>query len=135
VEVRGITIDALGEEGILWQDGKSKNKPAVLIQWTKVLRETIDEVLAIQLHRISHKTYYIFGNKQGARYTTSGWKTILGRLMKCCAAKAKEDGITFTPFSLQDSRPKGVSDKLSTGQTNTQSTIGTYKPSDDPTSL
>jgi hypothetical protein len=27
-------------------------------------------------------------------------KTILGRLMKCCVAKAKEKGIAFTPFSL-----------------------------------
>ena len=124
VEVRGITIEALGEEGILWQDGKSKTKPAVLIQWTHELRTTIDEVLAIQLQRIPHKTHYIFGNSQGARYTTSGWKTILGRLMKCCVEEAIDAGIAFTPFSLQDCRPKGVSDKLSLGQTDTQTATG-----------
>ena len=126
VEVRGITIDALGEEGILWQDGKSKVKPAVLIQWTKELRTTIDEVLVIRANQDTHpnQPIYLFGNRQGKRYTTSGWKTILGRLMKCCVEQAFEAGIAFTPFSLQDCRPKGVSDKLSLGQTDTQTATG-----------
>jgi integrase len=40
------------------------------------------------------------------------------------ASEAKARGIKFTPFSLQDCRPKGVSDKLASGQIDTQDATG-----------
>jgi integrase len=125
VEVRRITPDAITEEGIFWQDGKSQTKPVVLIQWTSELRTTIDEALAIKRHAgTPGEIAYIFGNLHGQCYTKGGWKTILKKLMRLCLDEAKYQGIAFTPFSLQDCRPKGVSDKLSTGQTDTQTATG-----------
>jgi integrase len=123
VEVRGITRDAIQEEGILWRDGKSKTKPAVLIKWTDELRATVNEVLAIKRHHVAG-SMYVFGNMRGQRYTRSGWKTMLHHLMSACVSEAGKRGIEFQPFSLQDCRPKGVSDKLASGQTDTQEAAG-----------
>lgn len=46
VEVRAITQEAITDEGMLWRDGKNKNEPAALIEWTDELRETINEAAA-----------------------------------------------------------------------------------------
>lgn len=35
--------------------------------------------------------------------------------MKACDEQARTEGQPFTPFSLQNCRPKGVSDKLARG--------------------
>lgn len=125
VEIRRLKTDAISEEGMLWHDGKSKTKPAILMVWTDELRKTIHEALAIQRYRATtDKPYYLFGNLAGNPYTKGGWKTMLGKLMKACIQEAQEQSMTFTPFSLQDCRPKGVSDKLSSGQTDTQTATG-----------
>lgn len=123
VEVRGITRDAIREEGILWKDGKSRLKPAVLIEWTVELRETLNEALAVKRDHVAG-SMYIFGNMRGQRYTKGGWKAMLNKLMQACIAEANMRGTAFTPFSLQDCRPKGVSDKLASGQTDTQDATG-----------
>ena len=60
-------------------------------------------------------TWYVFGNLQGQKYTKGGWKKTLSELMKKCVERAAADKIAFQPFSLQDCRPKGVSDKLAQG--------------------
>ncbi|MFT3816870.1 MAG: hypothetical protein QM750_04445 [Rubrivivax sp.] len=39
--------------------------------------------------------------------------------MAQCAATAAERKLAFQPFSLQDCRPKGVSDKIGRGDTDT----------------
>ena len=44
--------------------------------------------------------------------------------MKDCEVVAAERGIQFKAFSLQDCRPKGVSDKLADGQLDTQEATG-----------
>ena len=49
---------------------------------------------------------------------------MLNDLMTACVDVAKDRKIPFLPFSLQDCRPKGVSDKLATGQTDTQDATG-----------
>jgi integrase len=123
VEVRGITRDAIREDGILWRDGKSKTKPPALIEWTDELRATLNEVLTIKRLHVAG-SLYVFGNMRGQRYTRSGWKTMLRQLMSACATEAEKRGIEFTPFSLQDCRPKGVSDKLASGQIDAQDATG-----------
>jgi integrase len=123
VEVRGLTRDAINDDGILWQDGKSKDKPAVLISWTDELRATIKEALAVPRAHVAG-SMYLFGNTRGQRYTKGGWKSMLHDLMTECVSVASERGMKFEKFSLQDCRPKGVSDKLSTGQTDTQDATG-----------
>jgi len=111
VEVRGITRDAVTEAGVLWHDGKSKDKPPVLIEWTPELRATITEALQVKRHHVAG-TIYLFGNMKGQRYTKGGWKAVLDDLMRDCEAVATERQVKFQRFSLQDCRPKGVSDKL-----------------------
>ena len=116
--------DAIQEDGILWHDGKSKTKPPILIEWTPELRAIIDEALAASRYSGADCGPFIFGNMKGQRYSKSGWKCILGSLMDDCVKEAEAAGIPFRPFSLQDCRPKGVSDKLADGQTDTQDVTG-----------
>ena len=42
----------------------------------------------------------------------SGWKKTLSVLMNECAEEARRRGVVFHSFSLQDCRPKSVTDKL-----------------------
>jgi integrase len=123
VEVRALTRESLTPAGIVWADGKSKTKAPVLIEWTPELRATIEEALQARRNR-SLRSFYVFGNMQGQKYTKGGWKAVLDSLMTDCETAAKERGIDFERFSLQDCRPKGVSDKLAAGHTDTQDATG-----------
>lgn len=121
VEVRALTRDAIREAGLLWQDGKDvrKKKPAVLIEWSPELRATIDEALKVERDSVAG-TMYVFGNMRGQKYTKGGWKAVLDDLMTDCESLARERKIPFRKFSLQDCRPKGVSDKLEAGHEDVQ---------------
>lgn len=119
VEVRALTRDAIKETGILWKDGKSKDKPPVLIEWSPELRSTIEEVLKVERFQVAG-TMFVFGNMRGQKYTKGGWKAMLDDLMRECEKTAAERKMAFRKFSLQDCRPKGVSDKLEAGHTDTQ---------------
>lgn len=119
VEVRGLTRDAIKESGILWHDGKGKDKAPVLIEWSPELRQTIDETLAIKRNSVAG-TMFRFGNMRGQLHAKGGWKAMLDDLMRECVKAAAERKLAFQKFSLQDCRPKGVSDKLEAGHTDTQ---------------
>lgn len=126
VEVRRLTVQNITDEGIVWQDGKQlkgKKKPPVLIEWSDELKATISEAKSLKRNKV-HGTLFIFGNMSGQKYTTSGWKSCLGYLMNKCEEIAAERKMAFRRFNLQDCRPKGVSDKLATGQTDTQDATG-----------
>lgn len=126
VEVRRLTIQNITDDGIVWQDGKQikgNKKPPILIEWSDELRKTIDEARAIKRNKV-HGTLFLFGNMKGQKYTTSGWKSCLGYLMDACEKIAAERKMAFSRFNLQDCRPKGVSDKLASGQTDTQDATG-----------
>jgi hypothetical protein len=119
VEVRRIARDAIRDEGIYWHDGKDPSKPPVLIEWSPELRATIEEVKAIQRNSLAG-SFLLFGNMQGQQYTKTGWGKLLGTLMACAEEVAGVMEVEFEHFSLQDCRPKGVSDKLERGDTDTQ---------------
>ena len=57
---------------------------------------------------------------RGQPYTKGGWKAMLHDLMRECEKAAAERRMAFVKFSLQDCRPKGGSDKLERGDTDTQ---------------
>jgi hypothetical protein len=117
VEVRALARDQIVDAGILWQAAKRQRGEAVkfgLIEWSDDLKSTIDEALSIQRNKLAG-SWYVFGNLNGQRYTKGGWKATLSKLMTACESAAKERGIVFQPFSLQDCRPMGVSDKMSRG--------------------
>ena len=119
VEVRALTLDAIKDTGILWKDGKTKSKPPVLIEWSPELKATIDEARAVKRFGVAG-TMFVFGNMRGQKYTKGGWKAMLDDLMRECEKAAAERKVAFQKFSLQDCRPKGVSDKLEAGHTDTQ---------------
>jgi integrase len=123
VEVRGITREAVTDAGMVWQDGKNKDKAPVLIEWTPELRATIAEALQVKRNHVAG-TIYLFGNMKGQRYTKGGWKAVLDDLMRECEALATERRVTFQRFSLQDCRPKGVSDKLTAQHADTMDATG-----------
>ncbi|KRB14695.1 hypothetical protein [Rhizobacter sp. Root16D2] len=121
VEVRALTRDQITADGILWEAAKRQRGEAVkrgLIEWSADLRSTVDEALALKRNKVAG-TWYVFGNMSGQRYTKGGWKATLSKLMVECVAEAARRSIPFEPFSLQDCRPKGVSDKLASGATDT----------------
>lgn len=122
-EVRGITRDAITDAGIVWKDGKAKDKPPVLIEWTPELRNTIQQAINIKRNHVAG-SMYIFGNMRGQKYTKGGWKAVLDDLMTDCIKHATKNGLEFKPFSLQDCRPKGVSDKLELGHKDVQTATG-----------
>lgn len=123
VEVRAIKRDAITSEGVLWHDGKNKDKPPVLIEWTPELQSTINEALLLKRHHVAG-TMYLFGNMKGQRYTKGGWKAVLDDLMFDCVAEAKRRDISFARFSLQECRPKGATDKLNAGHTDAKDALG-----------
>ena len=113
VEVRDFRTEQIGDDGILWtaaKKGKNDFVRTVLIEWSPRLKEVIDEAIAIPRHKDQLNTF-IFGTLKGEHITKGGWKANLSRLMDKCEARALEDKIDFRKFSLQDLRPKGVTDK------------------------
>ena len=118
-EVRRIERSAVTATGILWTDSKSKTKPQILIEWSPELSATIYEAMAIERNKDAG-TMFLFGNLKGEPYTKGGWKAMLDDLMRECVKEAKKRNQPFRKFSLQDCRPKGVSDKLAAGHTDTK---------------
>lgn len=117
VEVRALRRVQIRDDGIEWTAAKRQHGRAPrrgLIRWSPALRETIDEALNVRRYEMAGDGF-VFGNLSGQQYTKGGWKATLARLMTECRRVAAERGIPFLPFSLQDCRPKGVSDKLEQG--------------------
>jgi integrase len=122
VEVRGLTVDHLKDDGIEWVGAKRKKGQApkrALIEWTPELQATIDEARSIPRNKLAG-SWYVFGNLSGQRYTKGGWKATLADLMTACVAEAAKRRLAFQKFSLQDCRPKGVTDKTEAGHTDVQ---------------
>lgn len=117
VEVRALTHSQITDEGIVWKAAKrqrGESEKFALIEWSDLLRATVDEALAIKRYQVAG-TWYVFGNLRGQRYTKGGWKASLAKLMNECEAEAQRKHLPFRKFSLQDCRPKAVSDKLARG--------------------
>ncbi len=124
VEVRDLQLPAVQDErGIRWTAAKRKRGTVARvgwIEWSPALRETIDEVLAVKRFDNGVESWYVFGNMHGEKYTKGGWKKMLANLMDLCEAEAKVRGLPFQKFSLQDCRPKGVTDKIEQGDEDVQ---------------
>jgi hypothetical protein len=117
VEVRALTRPQITEVGIEWQAAKRQRGQAQLtglIEWSDELRATIDEALAVKRNKLAG-SWLVFGNLNGQRYTKGGWKKMLSNLMTECEKQAASERVAFSKFSLQDCRPKGVTDKLNKG--------------------
>ena len=95
----------------------------MLIEWSPDLRASIDEALAIPRNHVAG-SMYVFGNMRGQRYTKGGWKAMLDDLMREYVLAAAKEKIEFERFNLQDCRPKGVSDKLDRGDSDTREATG-----------
>jgi len=121
VEVRALTRDQIKASGIEWLAAKRQKGEAqkiARIEWSDELKATVDEALTIQRRKLAG-SWYVFGNLNGQRYTKGGWKKTLSVLMAECIREAQRRGMSFRPFSLQDCRPKGVTDKLEAGHADT----------------
>lgn len=117
VEVRAFSRDQIKPEGIVWKAAKRQHGQSerfALIEWSDELRATVDEAIAIERGQLAG-AWYVFGNLKGQRYTKGGWKATLAKLMAECVAEARPRSVAFQPFSLQDCRPMGVSEKLEKG--------------------
>lgn len=113
VEVRDFRFEQIQADGIRWTAAKKANRDferTVLIQWSPALRAVIDEAIAIPRHKDQLDTF-VFGTLKGEHITKGGWKGNLARLMDECEAQALAHKVPFEKFSLQDLRPKGITDK------------------------
>lgn len=113
-EMRAIARQNISSSGVHMAIGKRKAgqmQRMKLIEWSPALRAVMDEALALQ----RTPSMYVFGNTNGQVYTTSGFNTILRRLMKYSAAKAEAAGISFNRFTLADMRPSAVTDRVEGG--------------------
>jgi integrase len=113
-EMLKLTRQSVTDAGMLLEVGKRKRGQAQrskLIEWSPVLRATIDEALALQ--RLAGM--YVFSNTSGQVYSRSGFNTILTRLMVHCEKAAAEAGLKFTRFTLADMRPAAVTDRMEEG--------------------
>lgn len=122
VEVRALTVAQITSEGIVWAAAKRKRGTSQkhgLIKWSPMLKETIDEAMAVKRHADAGE-WYVFGNLKGERYTKGGWKKMLSNLMAECVKVAAAEKAPFQPFSLQDCRPAGVTDKIEQGHEDVQ---------------
>ena len=79
----------------------------MLIECTDELRATMNEALALKRNHVAG-SMYMFCNIRGQR----------------TPREAEKRNTEFKKFSLQDCRPKGVGDKLSSGQTDSQEATG-----------
>ena len=131
VEVRDLQRHQITDAGVLWTAAKRKRGTAertVTIEWTPELRATISEALTVKRFKDATGAWYVFGGMGGQKYTKGGWKKMLSNLMDLCVQEAVRRHVPFERFSLQDCRPKGVSDKLSQGAIDTQdATLHTNK--------
>ena len=119
VEVRALTRNQIRQDGVEWEAAKrqrGESRKLGLIEWSPELKATIGEALAIKRHGVAG-AWSVFGNMSGRPYTKGGWKATLAKLMTECEREAAKLQIPFAKFSLQDCRPKGVSDKMARGDT------------------
>jgi integrase len=122
-EMRWLMRHGIGTLGVKLPVGKRQGGQAQkhkLIEWSPELRAAMDE--AISLQRTT--SMYVFGNTDGQPYTTSGFNTMLRRLMVRCADLAKKEGVEFTRFTLADMRPAAVTDRLDAGDKNVPDATG-----------
>ncbi|WP_348699587.1 tyrosine-type recombinase/integrase [Duganella fentianensis] len=113
-EMRAVARQNISASGVQMPIGKRRAgqmQRMKLIEWSPALKSVMDEALALQ----RTPSMYVFGNTTGQVYTTSGFNTILRRLMKYSATKAAESGATFNRFTLKDMRPSAVMDRLEDG--------------------
>lgn len=122
-ETRSLTRQSIKENGLEIEIGKrratqiSKSK---LIRWSPRLKATIEEVLALQ----RTPSIFLFGTTAGQLYSRSGWATIWTRLMIYCENKAKNDGVHFERFNLENMRPKAVTERKERGDVNIKDATG-----------
>ncbi len=81
------------------------------------------EALALKRNHVAG-SMYVFGNMRGQSYIKGGRKAMLNDLMTACVSEAEKRKIEFAPFSLQDCRAKGLSDKLASGRIDTEDATG-----------
>jgi integrase len=113
-EMRWLMRHGITAQGVRLPVGKRQGGQAQkhkLIEWSPDLRAAVDEAIALQ----RTTSMYLFGNRDGQPYTTSGFNTMLRRLMVRCADLAKKEGVEFTRFTLSDMRPAAVTDRLDEG--------------------
>ncbi|VEH33572.1 site-specific integrase [Bordetella hinzii] len=116
VEVRAFTRDQITDEGIQWVAAKRRRGAAPrigIIEWSPELRATIDEALPSNATRWP-ETCTCSGTCTAAihegRLEDHPFQADEGvRRARC------RRGHPFKPFSLQDCRPKGVTDKMERG--------------------
>lgn len=121
-EVRAFTQRQIAAEGCTFVAAKRKGGEAAragLIEWSPLLRATVDEALALKRWQVFGGARLLFGNLAGEPYTRSGWKSIWGRLHDKAEAQARELGLPWQRFSLQDCRPGGVTEKQERGDADT----------------
>ncbi len=106
----------LHTNGIFVKINKTGNK--ILIEWSPRLRALVRRISRIKSR---HKSEFLFNNKNGKPYTSSGFQSIWQKLI----VKAIEDKIIEERFNFHDIRRKTASDMEETmGRENARKLLG-----------
>lgn len=100
-DILKLKLEDLTEEGIKIEQQKTKVK--IIIGWSKELRECIDSRLESRRFK---KSNFVFCNRDGEKYSSTGFSTLWQRLIK----SAVDNGIIKEPFTFHDIRAKASSD-------------------------
>ena len=112
--MRAFTDRQITDSGCIFTASKRRADEAEkhgLIEWSDELRATVKEAMTLKRWAVFGGECLVFGDLAGNQYTRSGWKANWARLMKKALALASREGTTWSPFSLQDCRPGGVTEK------------------------
>lgn len=121
-EVRAFTDRQITDKGCVFTASKRRAEEAEkhgLIEWSDELRSTVKEAMTLKRWAVFGGERLVFGNLAGNQYTRSGWKANWARLMDKAQAFAIRESTPWFPFSLQDCRPGGVTEKQERGHADT----------------
>ena len=91
-EIRELTVEQIGEDGVAVADAKNKNR-RYLVRWSPLLRQVVEESA-----KVRPRSHYVFPTRTGSPYTDNGFKTEWNKLIK---AYEKLHGDRFRAHDLR----------------------------------
>lgn len=113
-EIRALRWADVTREGVQVTAGKRRAGTAqrtTIMEWSPALEQVFREARELRL-KAPGSCPYVFGSPRSNRpYSKSGWGKLWGNLMALCSNEIEG----FSPFTLRDCRPGGVTEKLERG--------------------
>ncbi len=120
-DILALRRDQLIEDGIGFKQAKTGRQ--IVVEWSAPLRAVIDRAIAVEA---SISSVWVLHNRQGQRFTSSGFQSTWQRLMRRCL----ERGLIAERFTFRAIRAKArseASDKRLLGHSNPEAMARFYQ--------